>query len=83
MTRVRHATGNHTTYDATSEAVFRDVLDLPHNGPPQEALLPAPRNDLLLVFVHTLFSGLGGEGHVETGWLRSTLTSTPTPVTSW
>lgn len=74
-TRVWHATGNHTTYDATSEAVFRDILDMPHNGPPgQEGLSYwVRRNDLLLVFVHTLFSGLGGEGHVETGWLRSVL----------
>ena len=28
-----HTTGNHTTYDRASEAVFRDVLaDLPRNG---------------------------------------------------
>ena len=48
---------------------------MPRNGPPgQEGLSYwVRRNDLLLVFVHTLFSGLGGEGHVETGWLRSVL----------
>ena len=26
-----------------------------------------------MVFVHTLWSGLGGEGHVETDWLDATL----------
>jgi hypothetical protein len=31
------------------------------------------RGDLLLVFVHTLWTGLGGEGHVETEWLRDVL----------
>ncbi|MDE1994783.1 MAG: hypothetical protein KGI75_19925, partial [Rhizobiaceae bacterium] len=30
-------------------------------------------DDLLLVFVHTLWTGLGGEGHVETEWLQETL----------
>lgn len=29
--------------------------------------------NLLLVFVNTLWSGLGGEGHVETAWLRDVL----------
>ena len=57
-----HTTGNHTTYDPMSEAVFRDVLGMPHNGPPgQEGLSYwVRRDDLLLVFVHTLWSGLGG-----------------------
>jgi len=70
-----HATGNHTAYDAMSEAVFRDVLALPRNGPPgQEGLSYwVRRGDLLLVFVHTLWSGGGGEGHVETAWLNRTL----------
>jgi hypothetical protein len=71
-----HTTGNHTTYDSMSEAVFRQVLrHLPRNGPPgQEGLSYWVRQgDLLLVFVHTLWSGLGGEGHVETGWLREVL----------
>jgi hypothetical protein len=31
---VWHATGNHTTYDVMSEAVFSAVLDLPNNTPP-------------------------------------------------
>ena len=31
------------------------------------------RDDLLLVFVHTSWTGLGGEGHVETNWLRTVL----------
>ncbi len=71
-----HTTGNHTTYDAASEAVFRDVLSyLPGNGPAgQEGLSYfVRRDDLLLVAVNTLWSGLGGEGRVETGWLDQTL----------
>jgi hypothetical protein len=31
------------------------------------------RGDLLMVFVNTLWSGLGGEGHVELAWLEATL----------
>lgn len=70
-----HATGNHTTYDAMSEAVFRSVLDLPNNGPPGQAGLSylVRRGDLLMVFINTLWSGLGGEGHVEMEWLEATL----------
>lgn len=70
-----HTTGNHTTYDAFSEDVFREVLNLPRNGPPgQEGLSYwVRRGDLLMVFVHTLWTGLGGEGHVETDWLEQVL----------
>ena len=71
-----HTTSNHATYDVMSEAVFREVHDrLPRNGPPgQEGLSYwIRRGDLLLVFVHTLWTGLGGEGHVETDWLRGVL----------
>ena len=70
-----HTTGNHTTYDAMSEAVFRDVLDLPDNGPPGQTGLSyfVRRGDLLMVFVNTLWSGLGGEGHLELAWLEATL----------
>ncbi|MDL2407681.1 metallophosphoesterase [Rhizobium calliandrae] len=70
-----HTTGNHTTYDEMSEQVFREVLRLPENGPPgQEGLSYwVRRGDLLLVFVHTLWTRLGGEGHVETEWLEATL----------
>lgn len=70
-----HATGNHTAYDPMSEAVFRETLAMPRNGPPgQEGLSYwVRRGDLLLVFVHTLWSGLGGEGHVETDWLDQVL----------
>ncbi|WP_407118952.1 metallophosphoesterase family protein [Bradyrhizobium sp. LMG 9283] len=72
---VWHTTGNHTTYDAMSEAVFREVLDLPDNGPPGQAGLSyfVRRGDLLMVFVNTLWSGLGGEGHLELAWLEATL----------
>jgi hypothetical protein len=70
-----HTTGNHTTYDRMSEAVFQEVLGLPHNGPPgQEGLSYWVRSgDLLMIFVHTLATELGGEGHVETDWLEATL----------
>nr|WP_249806735.1 metallophosphoesterase [Bradyrhizobium sp. 1] len=72
---VWHTTGNHTTYDLMSEAVFRTLLDLPKNGPPGQAGLSyfVRREDLLMVFVNTLWSGLGGEGHVEIDWLEATL----------
>jgi hypothetical protein len=74
-TPVWHTTGNHTAWDTMSEAVFRDVLRLPGNGPEgQEGLSYwVRRGDLLMVFVHTLWTGLGGEGHVETDWLRDVL----------
>ena len=71
-----HTTSNHATYDAMSEDVFREVHDhLPRNGPPGQDGLSywVRRGDLLLVFVHTLWTGLGGEGHVETDWLRDVL----------
>ena len=70
-----HTTSNHTTYDATSEGVFRDVVKSPHNGPPGQAGLSyfVRQGDLLLVFVHTSWSRLGGEGHLETEWLETTL----------
>ncbi len=71
-----HTTANHTTYDAMSERVFTEMLShLPRNGPPgQEGLSYfVRRDDLLLVFVHTGWSDLGGEGHVETEWLKETL----------
>jgi len=71
-----HTTANHTTYDTMSERVFSEMLShLPRNGPANQKGLSyfVRRNDLLLVFVHTLWSGLGGEGHVETDWLRETL----------
>ncbi len=71
-----HTTGNHTAWDPASERVFREVLaHLPRNGPPgQEGLTYCiRRDDLLLVFVNTLWSGHGGEGHVENTWLDQTL----------
>lgn len=73
---IYHTTGNHTTYDAPSEAIFREMLpDLPRNGPPGQAGLAywVRRGDLLLVVVSTLWSGGGGEGRVETAWLEATL----------
>lgn len=75
-TPLYHTTANHTTYDAASERVFRDVLaHLPQNGPPMQRGLSyfVRRGDLLLVFVNTMWSGLGGEGTVETVWLDATL----------
>lgn len=73
---VFHSTGNHTTYDRMSEGVFAEMLPhLPRNGPPGQAGLSysVRRGDLALIFVHTLWSGLGGEGQVETEWLRAEL----------
>jgi hypothetical protein len=76
VTPLWHTTGNHTTYDALSEQVFAEMLSyLPRNGPArQEGLSYWVRwRDLLLVFVLTLGSGLGGEGHVETEWMQNVL----------
>src|SRR5882757_7929683 len=70
-----HTTGNHTTYSEMSEAMFGEMLKLPRNGAPGQDGLSywVRRDDLLMVFVHTLWSGLGGEGHIETDWLEATL----------
>ena len=71
-----HTTANHTAYDLMSERVFAEVMaHLPRNGPIEQQGLSyaVRRGDLLMVFVHTLWSGLGGEGHVETEWLDATL----------
>ena len=70
-----HSTGNHTAYDETSEQIFREILGLPCNGPAgQEGLSYwVRRGDLFMVFVHTLWTGLGGEGFVETKWLGDVL----------
>lgn len=72
-----HTTANHTTYDPMSERVFAEVMaHLPRNGPPDQQGLSyfVRRGDLVMVFVHTLWSELGGEGHVETDWLDAVLT---------
>ena len=71
-----HTTGNHTTYDPVSENIFREVMaHLPQNGPEDQRGLSyfVRRGDLLMVFTNTLWSGLGGEGNVETDWLEQTL----------
>ena len=73
---IYHTTGNHTTYDSASEAVFREKLShIPRNGPSgQEGLAYfIRRDDLLMMFVNTMFSELGGEGRVEIEWLDRTL----------
>lgn len=72
---IYHTTANHTTYDAMSERVYQDVLSfLPQNGPPDQPGLSyfVRRDDLLMVFVNTMWTGLG-EGRVETEWLDATL----------
>lgn len=74
---IYNCTGNHTTYNALSESVYRDALaHLPQNGPASQRGLSyfVRRDDLLLVFVNTLCADLGGEGHVETAWLEQVLT---------
>jgi len=70
-----HTTGNHVTYDEVSEAIFREVLGLPNNGPTEQQGLSyyVRRDNLLLVFIHTSSHLLGGEGFVETEWLERTL----------
>ena len=71
-----HCTGNHTTYNRMSERVFADIMaHLPQNGPADQKGLSyfVRRDDLLLIFVNTHWSGLGGEGHVECEWLDQTL----------
>lgn len=71
-----HTTGNHTAYDSLSERVFQEVMaHLPQNGPPGQKGLSywLRRDDLLLIFVNTMGTGLGGEGRVETTWLAQTL----------
>ena len=73
---VYHTTSNHNTYSAESEQVWREFFpDLPQNGPTgQEGLSYwLKRDDLLLVIVNTSFSGLGGNGHVESEWLDQVL----------
>jgi len=70
------STSNHNTYDAGSEAVWREVFaDLPRNGPAgQEGLSYfVRRGSLLLVSVNTSFTALGGAGHVECQWLDRVL----------
>jgi hypothetical protein len=67
---------NHNTASAMAEAVYRETFPLvPANGPAgQEGLSSWIRHDdLLLVFVNTNFSGLGGMGHVEHTWLDGVL----------
>jgi hypothetical protein len=74
---IYQTTSNHNTFNAVAEAVFRETFpDIPRNGPPgQEGLSYwVRRGDLLLVFVNTNFSGLGGSGHVEADWLDAVLT---------
>lgn len=69
-------TANHTTYDALSEKVFQEVWGhLPRNGPSDQPILSyfVRRGNLLMVFINTAWSGLGGEGNVETEWLAQVL----------
>ena len=69
-------TSNHTVYDGISEAVFREIqYHAPDNGPRDQRGLSyaGRRGDLLLTFVNTVWSGLGGEGHVETEWIAELL----------
>jgi hypothetical protein len=71
-----NTTSNHNTYDAESERIFQEVFpSIPRNGAPgQEGLSYYVRQgDLLLVCANTSFSGLGGDGHVESEWLDRVL----------
>jgi hypothetical protein len=71
-----NTTSNHNTYDGESERIFQEVFPgFPRNGPSgQEGLSYYVRQgDLLLVCANTSFSGLGGDGHVESEWLDRVL----------
>lgn len=73
---IYHITGNHNTYDEKSEAVWRETFpDIPLNGPEEQQGFSYfhRQDDLLLVFVNTSFTGLGGKGHVEHIWLEQVL----------
>jgi hypothetical protein len=72
---VWHTTGNHTVYNKISEVIFCEALNPPRNGPPEQEGLSywIRRNDLFMVFINTVWSDLGGEGHVETAWLSAVL----------
>lgn len=75
-TPLYHTTANHTTYDAMSERVYAEVMaHLPANGPADQQHLSyfVRRDDLLMVFVNTMWTELG-EGRVETAWLERVLT---------
>ncbi len=64
---------NHTVYDAMSERVYREMCPhLPQNGPDDQRGLSyfVRQDELLLVIVNTMWTGLGGEGHLETDWLE-------------
>lgn len=68
--------GNHTVYDSMSERTYREACaHLPQNGPDDQKGLSyfERRDDLLLVTVNTMWTGLGGEGHLETDWLETVL----------
>ena len=71
-----NSTGNHTTYNKMSERVFKEIFsDFPQNGPDNQKGLSyfITKDDLLMIFVNTMWSGLGGEGRVETQWLEKVL----------
>lgn len=73
---IYHTTGNHTVYDQMSEDIFGEVMaHLPRNGPADQRGLAfyVERQDLLLIFVNTLWSGTGGEGTLELDWLERAL----------
>src|SRR5260370_21640393 len=68
---VWNATSNHTTYDEMSEAVFREVLGHPRNGPRgQEGLSYwVRRGELLFFFFPYAGASPCRGGHVATaGW---------------
>ena len=78
QTPIYHTTSNHNTVDSAGEQVWRKIFSgIPSNGPAgQEGLSYwIRRDDLLIIFVNTNSSLLGGAGHVECTWLENTLSS--------
>lgn len=73
---VYHTTGNHTTYDAGSEEVFREVLahlPLADSSGVEGLSYVVRRDDVVLVIVDTMAARLGGEGFADVDWVDRAL----------
>ncbi len=73
-----HVTSNHSIYDQTSLATWREIFpDLPGNGPPHERGLAywVRRGTLLLVVMNTACVERQGRAGVASEWLDEILTA--------